>query len=109
LLSVNNLRDEPTDKKSGKKTLAVRFGRNFARTEFILCVFLAIVTPIFLAILINSHWFISFSILIIIPGYYAIRQILFAKDGVELNKTLSITGKIILLYGLLFSLGWWVG
>ena len=109
LLSVNNLRDEPTDKKSGKKTLAVRFGQDFARTEFILTFVLAIITPIFLAILIDSHWFISLSILILIPGYTAVSQILYAKNGVELNRTLSITGKIIILYGFLFSLGWWIG
>jgi len=109
LLSVNNLRDEPTDKKSGKKTLAVRLGQGFARAEFIITIFLSIIIPVFLAFYINSHWFICISILIVIPGYYAICQILFAKNGVELNKTLSITGKIILLYGLLFSLGWWVG
>ncbi|MCP4229209.1 MAG: 1,4-dihydroxy-2-naphthoate octaprenyltransferase, partial [bacterium] len=34
ILTVNNLRDMEGDKKSGKKTLAVRFGRNFAMNEY---------------------------------------------------------------------------
>jgi len=40
LIAVNNLRDSPLDKLVGKKTLAVRFGVNFARIEIALLVFL---------------------------------------------------------------------
>jgi 1,4-dihydroxy-2-naphthoate octaprenyltransferase len=34
LLVVNNLRDRPLDAESGKRTLAVRFGRRFALAEY---------------------------------------------------------------------------
>jgi 1,4-dihydroxy-2-naphthoate octaprenyltransferase len=35
LIAINNLRDSPEDGKVGKRTLAVRFGTNFARTEIL--------------------------------------------------------------------------
>lgn len=108
LLSINNLRDEPTDKKSGKKTLAVRFGPSFVRGEYIFTFVIALLIPVFLAIYIDSRWFICFSLLIFIPGYFVIRSVLY-ENGPELNKTLSNTGKIILLYGIIFSIGWWIG
>ena len=109
LLSVNNLRDEPTDKKSGKNTLAVRFGPDFARLEFLLAFTLAVLLPLFLAFISNGHWFSCIASLVLIPGYPAIRQIVTGVNGFELNETLNITGKTIFLYGILFSIGWWIG
>ena len=102
------MRDESTDKKSGKKTLAVRFGPNFVRGEYIFTLVMSLLMPVFLAFYINSHWFICFTLMIFIPGYFAIRSILY-ESGAELNKTLNRTGKIILLYGIIFSIGWWIG
>ena len=56
------LRTKPvTDKKSGKKTLAVRFGPNFVRGEYIFTLVMSLLMPVFLAFYINSHWFICFS------------------------------------------------
>jgi len=34
ILVVNNYRDVETDRVAGKRTLVVRFGRHFARTQF---------------------------------------------------------------------------
>ena len=49
ILVVNNYRDVETDRLAGKRTLVVRFGRRFARTQFALAHALALTAPIFLA------------------------------------------------------------
>ncbi|MCB0376252.1 MAG: 1,4-dihydroxy-2-naphthoate polyprenyltransferase, partial [Sinomicrobium sp.] len=41
ILSINNLRDVSGDRRSGKKTLAVRFGEYFARCEYLFTIIAA--------------------------------------------------------------------
>ncbi|MCF6285727.1 MAG: 1,4-dihydroxy-2-naphthoate polyprenyltransferase, partial [Candidatus Hydrogenedentes bacterium] len=57
ILTVNNLRDADTDVRTGKKTLAVRFGKPFARLEYLFCVIVAgVVLPLYLCIHSGGHW-----------------------------------------------------
>jgi 1,4-dihydroxy-2-naphthoate polyprenyltransferase len=49
ILVVNNYRDVETDRVAGKRTLVVRFGRHFARTQFAVAHAIALTAPIFLA------------------------------------------------------------
>ena len=44
ILMVNNVRDLETDRRAGKKTLAVRLGRDKARIGYALLVYLAFAT-----------------------------------------------------------------
>ena len=48
LIALNNLRDRESDLLSNKKTLAVRFGANFARWEIVLCLFAPCLVPLWL-------------------------------------------------------------
>ena len=48
ILVVNNIRDADTDRKAGKRTLAVLLGRRGARVEFLLLILIAYATPLVL-------------------------------------------------------------
>ena len=48
LIALNNLRDRESDLLSNKKTLAVRFGADFARWEIILCLVAPCLVPLWL-------------------------------------------------------------
>lgn len=106
ILVTNNLRDIETDRESGKKTLAVSFGATFSRFEYSVMVVLAILIPLFLYLYHKQRPFmllVSFMLIAVIP---AIRAIFTVSEGQALNILLADTGKILLLYSIVFSLGW---
>ena len=106
ILIANNLRDIETDKKSGKKTLIVRFGYHFGIIEYFFSIIIAFLIPIILVLITRNHFFSLISILGIIPAIWLLRRIA-SKPGPEaLIKILVSTGKILLVYSFLFSLGW---
>jgi 1,4-dihydroxy-2-naphthoate octaprenyltransferase len=106
ILTVNNLRDIDQDATTGKKTLAARFGRRFARTEYLLCVSLACIVPILIAFVANDHAVTAIAALIIVPVIPTIRSVYTKTDGPSLNTVLASTGRLLLLYSLLFSIGY---
>ena len=106
MLCVNNYRDMPTDKLSGKHTLAVRFGKRFAQGEYIASILFAAVIPIYLYLSTKEHFKIVFASLIALIAIPGIRVILTKTDGPSLNKILGFTGKLLIIYSLIFSLGW---
>jgi len=106
ILTVNNLRDIHTDRQAGKKTLAVRYGANFVRYEYLATIAIACLVPIFLVLLTRQHYFSLLATTTFLFAIPAIKSVF--RDAIDrgLNRTLASTGRLLLIYSLLFSLGW---
>jgi len=105
ILTVNNFRDINNDRASGKRTLAVRFGRQFSLYEYGLSLFLACLIPIVLVVYYEGRTFSLLAVLTIIPAIVAMRKVA-RVSGRDLNECLAGTGRLLLVYSVIFSLGW---
>ncbi len=105
VLVVNNLRDINQDRRAGKRTLAVRFGAAFARSEYAFCIALAVAIPVAMAVVMDDRLALLFCLLLLPIAWPTVRKV-YAREGLELNPLLGGTAKLLLVYGLLFSAGW---
>jgi 1,4-dihydroxy-2-naphthoate octaprenyltransferase len=105
ILAVNNFRDFHTDKIAGKKTLVVRFGQNFGIAEYIFTIVAACIIPVYLSISTNSHYWCMISLLTLIAAYKPIKTVCSKPDAQTLNKVLADTGKLLIIFSVLFSIG----
>jgi 1,4-dihydroxy-2-naphthoate polyprenyltransferase len=105
ILVVNNVRDLETDRRAGKRTLAVRLGRDRARVLFVAMIVLAFVTaplPWILGSL--SPWLLLswLAIPLAIPLVGTVRT---RTDGPSLNGALAATGRLQLVFCVLLAAG----
>jgi len=104
ILVVNNYRDVETDRAAHKRTLVVRFGRGFARGQFLFSVLGAGVVPVLL-------WTRGFPIIVLLPLLLAplasthFRRLRDAQTALQLITLLGDTGKLLALYAVLLSVG----
>ncbi len=106
ILAVNNLRDIDGDRIAGKKTLAVRFGKTFARFEYVAALIAGGAgVPLYLCWIHDAHWPALAACFTLVPALPAMYSVFTAK-GAELNETLAKTGKLLFLFSILFSIGW---
>jgi 1,4-dihydroxy-2-naphthoate polyprenyltransferase len=106
ILTVNNLRDINQDKDAGKKTLAVRWGTGFAKTEYIFCIVGACLMPLVLVYVARDHYYSLFSAATLFLAVPFLKIIIGERPSTKFNAVLAQTGKMLLLYSLLFSVGW---
>lgn len=104
ILVVNNLRDIATDSVAGKRTLAVRLGRRGTRLEYLLLVAVAYLVPLASWLATGSpNWF--WLPWLTIPLAVKLVRSVFAQEGRPLNAALAGTGRLHLLFGILWALG----
>jgi 1,4-dihydroxy-2-naphthoate polyprenyltransferase len=106
ILAVNNLRDLDTDRRAGKLTLAVRFGRSFAMSEYLFCIIAATLIPFVIVLITDDHQGIAVASLIGFCAIPCVKAAFTHLDGAGLNRVLGLTGYLLLAYSVLFSLGW---
>jgi 1,4-dihydroxy-2-naphthoate octaprenyltransferase len=105
ILTVNHLRDIDNDRATGKRTLAVRFGRQFSLNEYNWSLLTACTVPIVLVLLFHGPSLAMLATLTVIPSIAAMRKVA-VVTGRDLNNCLAGTGRLLLVYSVLFSLGW---
>jgi 1,4-dihydroxy-2-naphthoate octaprenyltransferase len=105
ILVVNNLRDIESDATVGKNTLAVRFGPGFARGEYLLTLIGGALTPLVLLVMTGEHAAALLACAVLLPGIPVMRSMM-TQSGAALDPNLGRTGKLLVLYSVLFSVGW---
>jgi len=105
ILMVNNIRDLETDRRAGKRTLAVRLGRRRARRLYGISVYLAfLLAP--LPWLLGSLSFCLLLAWLALPlAVPLVRTVATHTDGPTLNAALARTGMLQLVFCLLLSGG----
>jgi 1,4-dihydroxy-2-naphthoate octaprenyltransferase len=107
ILVVNNVRDLETDRRAGKRTLAVRLGRSRARGLYALMVYLAFLTvPVpWLAGSPDLTAWVLLPWLALPLAVPAVRVVRNRTDGPSLNGALARTGMLQLVFCALLSAG----
>jgi 1,4-dihydroxy-2-naphthoate polyprenyltransferase len=105
ILVVNNVRDLESDRRAGKRTLAVRLGRERTRVLYVAMVSAAFVSaPLPAAFGSMSAWLLLcwLAAPLAVP---VIRTVRTRVDGPSLNRALARTGLLQLVFCLLLSAG----
>ncbi len=103
LLVVNNLRDIPTDREVGKRTLAVRLGDRATRWLYV-----ALVCVAFGLVVVASSigvWGALLGLAAIGPAVVPVRAVQRGATGRDLIAVLGATGKVQLAVGALVTVG----
>jgi 1,4-dihydroxy-2-naphthoate polyprenyltransferase len=108
LIVVNNLRDVDTDGRAGKRTLAVRFGEDFARGEYLCLLVVAFAAPVVAWALgqVGAPVLLSLAAL---PLAVPPLRLVLTQRGAALNRALATSARLQLVHGLLLAIGLWRG
>ena len=105
ILVVNNVRDIETDRRAGKRTLAVRLGRERAVAVFAWMLGLAYLTVVLVAALSDLEKWIVLALLSLPLVPPAVRTLRERSDGPALNKLLADSGRLLAVFSLLLAGG----
>lgn len=106
ILLVNNIRDEHEDRRANKMTLVARFGRRFGTGLYTSVVVTAALVPVVLYLMTGRHPWAMAAAVILPLAYPNIRTLRQTQDPAALNPLLGATAQLLVLYGLVFTIGW---
>lgn len=106
ILLVNNIRDREGDRQAGKRTLPVRFGRRFGIGLYVTCIAGAALLPVLLFAATGTPPGAMAAALVLPLAVPLVRWLVRTTDPARLNPLLGATGRLLLLYSLLFAAGW---
>ncbi len=104
ILIVNNYRDMDTDVLAGKRTLAVRFGRRGTQVQYASMLIIAYAVPIAQYLMGQADGWIVLPLLSVPLAMTLMRQFVTLR-GRDLNPVLERTAKLLVLYGVLYTVG----
>ena len=105
ILVANNLRDLETDGSAGKRTLAVRFGRNWSRAEYAVLIAVGFVVPVLGVAVYEWPTAALIAFLAVGAAVSPLSLIMTRDDPRELIPALAGTARVVGLYGLLLAAG----
>ena len=105
ILVVNNVRDVDTDRRAGKRTLAVKLGRERTRRLFAATLVLAFAVPLVVAAAGGLSWWLALTVLAWPLALPLVRTVRTRTDGPALNRALAATGRLLGVFSLLLSAG----
>jgi 1,4-dihydroxy-2-naphthoate octaprenyltransferase len=103
ILVVNNVRDRIGDARAGKRTLAVRWGREAALVEYAALLLVAYAVPVGLAV--TGRPWAALPLVTAPLAIVRLRALVKATTGPEHNSLLAQTGQLLALHGVLFATG----
>ena len=105
ILVVNNVRDVDTDRRAGKRTLAVKLGRPRARVLFAAMLAVAFVAPVVIWAASDLSAWMLVSLLAAPLAVPLVRTVFTRTDGPSLNGALAGTGRLLAVFSLLLAAG----
>ncbi|NGX56029.1 MAG: 1,4-dihydroxy-2-naphthoate octaprenyltransferase [Candidatus Anoxychlamydiales bacterium] len=102
ILVVNNLRDIDCDKRAKKNTLSVRFGKNFTKVEYYICLIAIFFIPVIYFSITKNYLVLLANFAILLAPIKTIKNF---KDLKVLNIALQKTVLSMILFSLIFFLG----
>ena len=105
ILVVNNVRDVDTDRRAGKRTLAVKLGRDRARVLFTAMVLVAFAAPAATWAFggLSAWLLLTLAALPLAPPL--IETVSSRTDGPALNGALAATGRLLAVFSILLAAG----
>lgn len=98
VLVANNLRDIPTDVRTGKRTLAVRLGDGLTRRLYEALIVASAAATVLMAAL--STWWLLLALVVYVLAWQPLGAVRGGAAGRDLICVLKQTGNLVLAYGL---------